>query len=497
MTKVRILSVLMVLMMAFSVVACTVNEGAVNSNGLTSAPAVENTDTESNKLQILKSDFKLSEEDMVSRIKAEYLIENGGYKDSDEVVVMLNLNEEPLIDRYLNEYSYAYSSVSEFASSEVGKKIAKNIEAKQTVLVNELKAKGLIQEVSANYNLLLNAVAVTIKYGDMQALENHAKISAVIMSETYNLPQTTKGSSTDVSAIENAVDIYPTGIFKPTGVDYTGNNTSVAVLDSGFDCSHSVFAHQPTTPMFFERDIIDVISNVGCRASQLTKGLEIGDVFYSTKIPFAYDYADKDPDVFPYDSEHGTHVSGIIGGQDDTITGIAKDTQLVLMKVFPDLDTGASTDDILLALEDAVLIGVDAINMSLGSSCGFTREEDGNKINEVYDKIYEAGISLVTAASNDYSSAYGGAEGNTNKVTNPDSATVGSPSTYTAALSVASISGKKSRYIVANNEQVIFFNESNSINGKANDFFKELFEDLSIEAGGQTTLEYVTVPARA
>ena len=142
MTKVKILSVLMVLMMAFSVVACTENEGAVSSNGLTSAPAVENTDTESNKLQILKSDFKLSEEDMVSRIKAEYLIENGGYKDSDEVVVMLNLNEEPLIDRYLNEYSYAYSSVSEFASSEVGKKIAKNIEAKQTVLVNELKAKG-------------------------------------------------------------------------------------------------------------------------------------------------------------------------------------------------------------------------------------------------------------------------------------------------------------------------------------------------------------------
>ena len=57
--------------------------------------------------------------------------------------------------------------------------------------------------------------------------------------------------------------------------------------------------------------------------------------------------------------------------------------------------------------------------MSLGSSCGFTREEDGNKINDVYDKINESGISLITAASNSYSSAYGGEHGNTNFATTP------------------------------------------------------------------------------
>ena len=116
-------------------------------------------------------------------------------------------------------------------------------------------------------------------------------------------------------------------------------------------------------------------------ASKFTKGLELKDVYYSRKIPFVYDYADKDSDVFPYDSEHGTHVAGIIGGLDDKITGVAVDTQLVLMKVFPDLSEGGKTEDILAALEDAVLLGVDAINMSLGSSCGFAREEDGNKIN--------------------------------------------------------------------------------------------------------------------
>ena len=132
------------------------------------------------------------------------------------------------------------------------------------------------------------------------------------------------------------------------------------------------------------------------------------------------------------------------------------------MKVFPDLSSGGRTEDILAALEDAVLLGVDAINMSLGSSCGFAREIDEVHINEVYDKLSESGISVLAAASNSYSSSFGGEQGNMNMVTNPDSGTVGAPSTYEACLSVASISGVKSRYMKGNGSQVLFFKESNS-----------------------------------
>ena len=497
--KIKILAILMVLSMAFSAIACNFNKGNSQNQGNGTQSSTENSQV--NQLQILKSDFKLSEEDMVSRIKAEYLIENNGYNDNDEVVVMINLGGQSLVDVYTEKYAYAYSSVAQFATSTEATKIINNINESQRVLTNQLKGQGLIEDAIENYNVLLNAVAVTIKYGNLTAIENYANVESTIMSETYNLPKTAEG--TDVSAIENAVDIYDTGIFKPVDVTYTGKNTSVAVLDSGFDCSHSVFNdNMPSAEdiMYSSRDIAEIISkrdekgNLLLNASQLTYGLDIGDVYYSRKIPFVYDYADKDPDVFPYDSEHGTHVAGIIGGQDTKIMGIAKDTQLVLMKVFPDLDSGAETQDILSALEDAVLLGVDAINMSLGSACGFSREEDNARLNKVYDSINDAGISLITAASNDYNSAYGGAEGNTNKVTNPDSATVGSPSTYAGSLSVASISGTKSRYLVANDEQVVFFNESNSVNGKENDFFAELYEDLQLDLSENTTLEYVTVP---
>ena len=75
-------------------------------------------------------------------------------------------------------------------------------------------------------------------------------------------------------------------------------------------------------------------------------------------------------------------------------------------------------------------------------------------------------------------------------MTNPDSGTVGSPSTYAASLSVASISGTKSRYLLGNDEQVIFFNESNSITGDPNDFVKE----LGITEGMSKEYDYVTVP---
>ena len=125
---------------------------------------------------------------------------------------------------------------------------------------------------------------------------------------------------------------------------------------------------------------------------------------------------------------------------------------------------------------------------------GALDEEMIRKINEVYDRINESGISLITAASNSYSSAFGGEQGNTNKVTNPDSGTVGSPSTYDAAMSVASISGTKSKYLIGNDSQVIFYSESNAINGTPNDFYKELYEALGKNENEDITLEYVTIP---
>lgn len=446
----------------------------------------------SDELQIFNADLKLTQDQVLSKIKADKIKENGGYKDNDEIIVMVSLEKEALIDTYLNQFSSRYSDVSEYAESSTGQAQIAKIEKEQNNLISQLKSNGLILDVENSYQTIINAIAVKIKYKNLEKISKLNNVSNVIISETYNKPQSTTSSSYNV--VENVVDVYETGIYKSDSVSFTGKGTSVAILDSGFDCSHEVFNRQLSSDeiVITEKSISSILNDTN--AKKTTKDLDLLDVYYSNKIPFVYDYADKDHDVFPYDSEHGTHVAGIIGGNSDTITGVAIDTQLVLLKVFPDLDDGASTDDILAALEDAVLLGVDCINLSLGSSCGFSREVDEVEINRVYDKIEESGISLLAAASNNYSSAFGGSQGNTNLVTNPDSATVGSPSTYASALSVASISGVKSKYLIANDSDVIFFTESNSINAEQGDFFKELYAYLGKNTSEDLELEYVTIP---
>ncbi|MDE5547452.1 MAG: S8 family serine peptidase, partial [Clostridia bacterium] len=475
-----VISVCMAFAMAASCVACAVapeDETLKNDGGI-----------QSQKIELIKSDVKFTQEQSLSRIKAEYLKENGGYKDSDAVVAIVTLKENAVIDDYLAKEDVKVT-LSDYAAGE-GKAQAKRQEMLQNALISELTRNNLISGVENRYTTVLNGIAVNTEYGKLADIKKISGVDGVILSDTYNRVQVARDA--EASGIVNNVDVYETGIFNSASVDFTGKHTAVAVLDSGFDCSHSVFARQPEGELLVtQQTVSETLPRMN--ASTTTRGLEMTDVWYSRKIPYAYDYADKDNDVFPYESEHGTHVAGIIGGKDDVITGVAVDTQLVLMKVFPDLDDGAKTDDILAGLEDSVMLGVDAINMSLGSSCGFSREEDGNKINDVYDKINDSGVSLITAASNSYSSAFGGEQGNTNKVTNPDSGTVGSPSTYAAALSVASISGVKSSYLVANGKDVIFFTESSSITGKPNDFVAELDKAGALDNGSKE-FEYVTVP---
>lgn len=486
--KIIVLLLLLVMVLPFVLGACN-----CASSIMPVSPAGSSAGSaDKNQLQILRSDLKLTQEQTLSRVKAEYLKKNNGYLDSDPIVAVVTLPGRAVIDGYLADPGDS-TSVADYAASEAGQTLLAAAESEQDALIAELEKKGLISGVVYRYGTVMNAVAVSTTYGHFKEIGGIGGVSGTILSETYNRPQSTP--STDASAIVNPVDVYPTGIFNSgsavsaTGEKFTGKHTAVAILDSGFDCEHTVFRNMPRGELLITQQDVSLILEQ-TKAKALCSSLELMDVYYNNKIPFLFDYADKDKNVNPYDSEHGTHVAGIIGGSDDVITGVAVDTQLVLMKVFPDLDEGGKTEDILAALEDAVLLKVDAINMSLGSTCGFSREADGDAINAVYDKINKSGISLITAASNSYSSAFGGEQGNTGKVTNPDTATVGSPSTYPAALSVASISGTKSKYMVGNGSQVIFFNESNKISGKPNDFFAE----LGIGEGQSQTFEYVTIP---
>ena len=409
--------------------------------------------------------------------------------ENQEISVIVSLNSGAIINSY-NENG-GETSLTKYAQSREGKKIASNAAREQKKWISKLNASGISYKLGAKYDTILNGFELLIKAKDFEKVGKFFSTDAeLILSETY-LP-----AVTDI--VTNDVDVYETGIFDSSTSEYQGDGVVVAVLDTGLDYTHSAFDVKNFTTNNERFTLSNVSEKVNATvAAGFTSGLTGEDVYVSKKVPFAYDYADKDPDVLPINSEHGTHVAGIIAGKDDTITGVAPNAQLAIMKCFSDTQQGAKTSWILAALEDCTNLNVDVINMSLGSGCGFAREEDNQKINTIYDGIREAGISLVVAAGNDYISTFGSDKnGSLNLTKNPDAGVVGSPSTYGASLSVASIDGVKTPYFLYNDE-IIYFTEASTSSAKTKDFVDDILNKMSADLGREVNsyeFEYVTIP---
>jgi len=405
-------------------------------------------------------------------------------KDTDEISVILQTESEALLDAYQSAKSDL--SFAAFAESEEALAIKESLAAKKAELVSELDASGISYKLGNDYDTVLGGFELYIPAGDFERVCKLAGDRAsAIVGEVYRPAET--------QLVENKVNVYETGIFNSSSFAYDGTGTVVAVLDTGLDYYHTAFsvsnftADRSKLGMTFE----DVAGKVGdTTAAKQESGLTASDVYVNEKVPFAFDYADHDSEVYPLLNNHGTHVAGIIAGKDSVITGVAPNAQLVIMKTFSDLETSARTSWILAALEDCVVLDVDVINMSLGTSCGFSRENDKETISGVYDKIRAAGISLIVAASNSFSSTYGSEKnGNLGLTSNPDTGTVGSPGTYDGALSVASVSGKKTPYLLYNGT-IIYFTEATNRVSEEKNFFDEIFP-----AGTDSMqLEYVTIP---
>lgn len=420
--------------------------------------------------------------------------------------VLISLKSESLTELSGN------MNVSDYALTSEGKAQTEKMHAEQDEFLAKLSDAGIEYVLEYRYVAVDNAIAVEINTEYVSKIREMSGVDSVVIANTYAYPETTTSSSGD--AVENITSIYGTGIYDSSDCGLDGSGMLVAILDTGLDYTHSAFQTMPETVKYTYNDIVKLLADkdFSAEARQLLSSgiLNASDVYINAKVPFAYDYADNDADVYPSYSNHGTHVAGIIAGYDEagytdkngnhvdeTFIGVAPNAQFVICKVFTDdLEDddlgGAETEDILAALEDCILLGVDVINMSLGTTCGFSTSNDGDDEGEYLQRVYDAiasnGISLVCAASNDYSAGSGSTFG-TNLSSNPDSGTVGSPATYASALAVASISGKKSGYIIANGSTPIFFENSNDENSNPFDFVSSMLGNAT-----EMDFEYVVIP---
>lgn len=315
------------------------------------------------------------------------------------------------------------------------KKISPLARFQQKSIQNEISKNvldGEKLEVLHSYTTVENGFAAVVPYGKLEEIRQLPGVAAAYAAPVFKVAPDMPTSMTELGGLENTSG-------------YQGEGMVIAIIDSGLEISHQSFRDAPTSPALTQKDIENVLANKALKAEEKKPGITASQVYRTAKVPFAFDYADKDLDVNPGSAgDHGTHVAGIAAanaGVVADVVGVAPQAQILAMKVFSSSGSnGATWADILAAADDAVALGADVINMSLGSTCGFSTPEGEEGVAEVLKNIASSGVMLSISAGNEYSAALGTRIGKGHALTqNPDYGTVASPSSYSEPLSIASV----------------------------------------------------------
>ena len=339
-------------------------------------------------------------------------------------------------------------------------------------------------EVLHTYTAAANGFAIKVAYGKLDEIRALPGVASAYPAPEFKVAPDMASTTTELGGLENSSG-------------YQGEGMVIAILDTGLEISHKSFAADPTSPALTEKNIEAVLSGKTLNAEQ-KKTITASQVYRTAKVPFAFDYADNDLDVNPGSAgDHGIHVSGIAAANANVVSdvvGTAPQAQILAMKVFSSSGSnGATWADILAAADDAVTLGADVINMSLGSTCGFSTPEGDEEVVRVFQNIADSGVMLSISAGNEYSAAFGSRIGKGHALTaNPDYGTVASPSSYSGPLSVASVEKAdaiNSCYLTVGDRKVPF---NDTVEDKTASGVNENSKSFRSLAGEE--LAYVVVP---
>ncbi|KAM5352058.1 hypothetical protein ACJ41O_004781 [Fusarium nematophilum] len=94
---------------------------------------------------------------------------------------------------------------------------------------------------------------------------------------------------------------------------------------------------------------------------------------------------------------HGTHVAGIVAADNEWLTGVAPDAELLIYKVFSDDPWETDEETIMQALCDAYNAGADVITSSIGQPNGWS----DNPWALLASRLVDKGIVVVASAGNE------------------------------------------------------------------------------------------------
>ena len=311
--------------------------------------------------------------------------------------------------------------------------------------LKEIKEKGVNYEKLFEYDTLLNGFALETTYEDAKKIQAMNFVDSVEVSVAYKKPETTTNAvetkKEEVNDFSKALDSYNLINIQPLwDKGFRGQGRVIAVLDSGLDPNHPVLRLTDNSQSKYK-------TKEDAEKAMKEAGIDYGK-WYSDKLPFAFNYNDWNNDIKQSGfKSHGMHVAGTAvgnpkekSGTGDYITGVAPEAQLIFMRVFSESkNSGTESYIYTKAIEDAIKLGADTINLSLGSPAGSVMEV-GDGLISALEVAKKAGVNIVAAAGNNAYFSKGGFDYITPRAVNPDYGTVGRPSVSDDAISVANIS---------------------------------------------------------
>ena len=342
------------------------------------------------------------------------------YEPDDYVTVIVELEAAPV----LHTVDGAVNTVNKSALLSQQKAVQSKI-SRQVL-------GGAALEVMDSYSVVVNGFSTKVPFGKLDEIRALSGVANAYVAPEFKVAPDMTASMTTFGGLENSSG-------------YRGEGMVIAIVDSGLEITHSVFKDAPNSPALTQTKVAEAVAKYDLAAEGKMAGVTANQLYRTAKVPFAFDYADNDLDVNPGSAgDHGVHVAGIAAANEGIaadVVGVAPQAQILAMKVFSSSGSnGATWDDILAAMEDAVRLGADVINLSLGATCGYSSPEGDEGVISTLATVVNAGVLLSVAAGNEYSSALGTRIGKGHALTaNPDYGTVASPASYGASLAVASV----------------------------------------------------------
>ena len=285
---------------------------------------------------------------------------------SKAVKVIVELQEESIVE-----------------SKHKGKKQSKqNLKSARDKVKKEVADRTSKSKVEREYDHVFSGFSLEIPANEIPSLLATPGVKAVYPNVEYTTTEVVSEEEFSPAMVDSAPFI---GSNEAWDLGFTGEGVTVAVIDTGVD-----YTHPDLAPNFGEYLGWDFVDN------------------------------DADPQETPTGdprgaaTTHGSHVAGTVAANGQ-IKGVAPDATLLAYRVLGPGGSG-STENVVAAIERAVLDGADIMNLSLGNS--LNAPDWATSI--ALDQAMAEGVVAVTSNGN----------------AGPNNWTVGSPGTSREAISV-------------------------------------------------------------